>query len=125
MRRSSLIGCALSAMLLCLPAAGTAEDDQQLSIGNYTVAVDRSDAGPLYTVQSKDGALLDADLSDQQLLDRYPDLYDQVQTAIGAAQPHVLGSQNGDSASPVPLAIRTDVGAPEMPLAITTFALPH
>jgi hypothetical protein len=125
MRRSTLIGYALSVMLLGLPAAGTAEDGLQLTFDDYTVAVEHSSAGPLYTVTSRDGALLGADLSDRQLLDRYPHLYDQVKTAIAEAQPHALASRDGDSALPIPLAITTDLGAPEIPLAITTFATPH
>jgi len=138
MRLSTFIGYALAVMLLCLPAAGMAEDNLQLAFRDYNVAVDRSGASPLYSVMSKDGALLDANLDEQQLFDRYPSLYDQVKAASADAQAHVLAARDADPvASPMPLAIATEVGAdpmplaittdvgPQIPLAITTFATPH
>jgi hypothetical protein len=116
-----------------------AEDSLQLAFRDYNVVVDVSGASPLYSVMSKDGALLDANLDEQQLFDRYPSLYDQVKAASADAQTRVLAARDADpdadpmplaiatdvGADPIPLAITTEIGADPIPLAITTFSTPH
>ena len=81
MRRFIVITLSLALFLLTLPLTVYAEESPQFDLGDHVVAIDPSDTGPTYTVTNRDGSLLDADLGEQQLREKYPDLYAQL-TAV-------------------------------------------
>ena len=109
MHRIALIAFVLTAVMFGLSSTGMADENLHLTVSDYDVAVDLSEAGPLYTVTAKCGAELDANLDDQQLREKYPSLYDQVKAATAEAQAQVLAARAASS----------DSG--ELPLAITQF----
>jgi hypothetical protein len=75
---------AIVASSLLLPAAVRADDDvtiARLVMRDRTVVISQGQDAARYSVKDKDGELLHANLSEVELAEKYPDIYDQVRPA--------------------------------------------
>ncbi|NJK48567.1 hypothetical protein HC931_10615 [Candidatus Gracilibacteria bacterium] len=75
---------AILASSMLLPVAVRADEDvtiARLVMRDRTVVIYQGKGGARYSVKDKDGDLLHADLSEVELAEKYPDIYDQVRPA--------------------------------------------
>lgn len=72
---------------LSILAGGSTRANEQLEITRLAlrdrvIVISSSPNGPLYSIGTKDGAVLDANLSIEELQAKYPDVYEKVQPAV-------------------------------------------
>lgn len=75
---------AILASSFLLPVAVRADEDvtiARLVMRDRTVVISQGKDGARYSVKDKDGELLHSNLSEVELAQKYPDIYDQVRPA--------------------------------------------
>ncbi len=91
MRQISAATLLVLAFSLFFPTATYSNDDERLAITHLVmrdrvITINSTSNGLLYSVSTKDGAVLDANLSESQLQAKYPDVYDNVRPAIASEE---------------------------------------
>ena len=84
MRPVSLITLALL-IISVLSATARAENRQiitQLELRDRTVKITSGSQGLTYSILSQDGTVLDANLNQNQLAEKHPELYERVRPAV-------------------------------------------
>ena len=78
---------ALISLLLCMPMlsassiAGAGLPIALFEFSDYIVTVTPSEDGPLYNVSTGDGTSVDTELSEEELLTRYPELHENLESS--------------------------------------------
>lgn len=104
MRCHSAVLVSVLCAMIGLPTVGFASEGLAIvhpSDWDYVVSVTQLEDGAVYSVSSPDGRELEAGLSEQELAEKYPELYARAQSA------------EVDS--------RASSESPRLPLAITSF----